>query len=121
MLASPLGLGSFGRVAVALELGVDLVGELGVFGEGGLDKGAGKAEDIDRPADPFVGGDVPSNEAVDELPDVGAADEVGAPACGSIAEAHGDGMRHDSGVVTSQLLSVFGGGRRRQLVPRSCH
>jgi hypothetical protein len=30
-------------------------------------------------------------------------------------------MRHDSGVVTSQLLSVFGGGRRRQLVPRSCH
>ncbi len=74
MLAPPLGLCLLGHAAVGVHLGVDLVGELGVVGERGLDEVAGKPEDLDRPADPFRGGNVAAADAFDDLPHLSSED-----------------------------------------------
>ena len=87
LLAPPQRLCLFGRLVVGVYLGVDLFGELGVVGESRLNKLAGKAEHFDHSGDPLGRRNVAAHEAFDDLPHVGAADQISTPSGGSVAEA----------------------------------
>ncbi len=103
-MAPPLGLCFFGRFAVGVYEGVDLLGELGVISESGLDELARKAEHLDCSGDPLCGRNVAAYEAFDDLPYVGTTDQMGTPAGVPIAEAH-QWMATNSQSLVDQFLS----------------
>ena len=90
--ATPLSL-RFGRGdPVRGDLGVHLVGELGVVGQSGIHLGSAETEQIGGTTDTLSRRDIATDDPVDYLPEVRSTDQRRPPSAGAVAE-------RDEGVV----------------------
>ncbi len=107
--ALPQPLRFLGIVSVRCDLGVDLLGELGVVRERRLDLLRAQAEQIDGPPDPFSGGDVAADDPPHHLPDVGTSHKPSSSPRRPITKAD-KGVPTNAETIVDQFLSD-GGGR----------
>jgi hypothetical protein len=103
MLTAPQRLSLLGGGTVGGDLGVDLLSELRVVGEGRLDLLTSQAEQPDRPIDPLGRWHVTAHQPADHLPDIRSTDQGGAASGWAIPERH-LGVAPHSQTLIDQLL-----------------